>query len=158
MRTKIRFFSETGIELLYFEVLLADAKAKGYTEPDPAADLSGTDVARKLLILARKAGIPLEKVLVEPFPTGETLEKAYQEASGAGKRLRYLAVLQPGGGVWKACASLQAVGPENPLYHLRGTDNCAIFTTEDYPAGLVIQGAGAGARQTAGGVLMDIIA
>ena len=113
-------------------MLLADAKAKGYTEPDPAADLSGTDVARKLLILARKAGIPLEKVLVEPFPTGETLEKAYQEASGAGKRLRYLAVLQPGGGVWKACASLQAVGPENPLYHLRGTDNCAIFTTEDY--------------------------
>lgn len=79
-------------------MLLADAKAKGYTEPDPAADLSGTDVARKLLIL------------------------------------RYLAVLQPGGGVWKACASLQAVGPENPLYHLRGTDNCAIFTTEDYPA------------------------
>lgn len=48
-------------------MLLADAKAKGYTEPDPAADLSGTDVARKLLILARKAGIPLEKVLVEPF-------------------------------------------------------------------------------------------
>ena len=92
-------------------MLLADAKAKGYTEPDPAADLSGTDVARKLLILARKA-----------------------------------------------CASLLAVGPENSLYHLRGTDNCAIFTTEDYPAGLVIQGAGAGARQTAGGVLMDIIA
>ncbi|MBR1500350.1 MAG: hypothetical protein IJ823_07740 [Bacteroidales bacterium] len=86
------------------------------------------------------------------------MEKAYQEASGAGKRLRYLAVLQPGGGVWKACASLQAVGPENPLYHLRGTENCAIFTPEDYPAGLVIQGAGAGARQTAGGVLMDIIA
>ena len=141
-----------------FEALLADAKAKGYTEPDPATDLEGTDVARKLLIVARKAGIPLETVTVQPFPTGEALEKAYRAASEAGKRLRYLAVLEPVGGMWKASASLQAVGPENPLYHLQGTDNCANFTTEDYPTGLVIQGAGAGARQTAGGVLMDIIA
>ena len=142
-----------------FDSLLSDARAKGYTEPDPATDLSGTDVARKLLIIARKAGIPLreEDVRTEPFPDGTELEEFYRHARSEGKSLRYLAVLEQAGDCWTARASLQAVGPESPLYHLHGTDNCAVFTTADYPAGLVIRGAGAGARQTAGGVLFDII-
>lgn len=141
-----------------FDALLADAHDKGYTEPDPSIDLSGVDVKRKLLILARKAGIALEEdqVDVTPFPVGEALVKAYTEAKG--KRLRYLATLSPqADGSWKASAKLEAVGPESPLYPLHGTDNCAIFTTSDYLQGLVIQGAGAGERQTAGGVLLDII-
>ena len=140
-----------------FEALVADAKAKGFTEPDPAADLSGADVARKLLIIARKTGIPLEQVNLLPFPGGEELEQAYKKASSEGKKLKYLAVLEQEDSLWKASASLQSVGPESPLYNLHGADNCIIFTTLDYHAGLVIQGAGAGARQTAGGVLHDII-
>ena len=50
------------------------------------------------------------------------------------------------------------MGPDSPLYWLRGTDNAAVITTEDYPSPLLIQGAGAGARQTAGGLLGDILA
>ena len=148
-------FTGTG-----FEALLEEARAKGYTEPDPRADLSGADVKRKLIIIARKAGIPLEEddVEVTPFPGGGSLDNAYAESHRNGLKLKYLATLSPKeDGTWKAAASLKAVGPESPLYQLQGTDNCAVFTTADYPQGLVIQGAGAGARQTAGGVLFDLI-
>ena len=143
-----------------FEALVEEARQKGYTEPNPALDLSGEDVRRKLVILAREAGIPLEgsEVDLEPFPSGKVLEQAYADATAAGKRLRYVARLTRDAATgWKASARLEAVGPESPLFGLSGTVNCCAITSADYPSPLVIQGGGAGARQTAGGVLNDIL-
>ena len=143
-----------------FEALVEEARQKGYTEPNPALDLSGEDVRRKLVILSREAGIQLEgsQVDLEPFPAGEVLEKAYADATAAGKRLRYVARLyREGTSGWKASARLEAVGPDSPLFGLSGTVNCCAITSADYPSPLVIQGGGAGARQTAGGVLNDIL-
>ena len=139
-----------------FTALVEEARRKGYTEPDPSVDLSGRDVLRKTLIMARVAGIPLEENQVESaaFPDEGTLEKAYAAAASAGKKLRYVARLT-GQGV--AEIGLQAVGPESPLYALSGTDNCAVIKTADYPSPLVIRGAGAGPRQTAAGLLSDIL-
>ena len=143
-----------------FEALVEEARQKGYTEPNPALDLSGEDVRRKLVILAREAGIPLEgsEVDLEPFPSGKVLEQAYTDATAAGRRLRYVARLTRDAATgWKASARLEAVGPESPLFGLSGTVNCCAITSADYPSPLVIQGGGAGARQTAGGVLNDIL-
>jgi aspartokinase/homoserine dehydrogenase 1 len=113
-------------------------------------------VLRKTLILARVAGLPLEEkdVAIKPFPKEKELEAAYAEASASGRKLRYVARLT---GEGKATVGLLAVGPESPLYSLTGTDNCAVITTGDYPSPLVIRGAGAGPRQTAAGVLQDIL-
>ena len=143
-----------------FEALVEEARQKGYTEPNPALDLSGEDVRRKLVILSREAGIPLEgsQVDLEPFPAGEVLEKAYADATAAGKRLRYVARLyREDGNGWKASARLEAVGADSPLFGLSGTVNCCAITSADYPSPLIVQGGGAGARQTAGGVLNDIL-
>ena len=143
-----------------FEALVEEARQKGYTEPNPALDLSGEDVRRKLVILSREAGIPLEgsQVDLDPFPAGEVLEKAYADATAAGKRLRYVARLyREDGNGWKASARLEAVGPDSPLFGLSGTVNCCAITSADYPSPLIVQGGGAGARQTAGGVLNDIL-
>ena len=99
------------------------AKEAGYSEPDPRLDLSGRDVLRKLLILSREAGAPIDEADVHIDPV----------------------------------LGLQAVGPDRPLYSLCGTDNAALIKTEFYPSPLVIQGAGAGAYQTASGTLNDIL-
>lgn len=153
------------------------AQQAGYTEPDPRLDLSGRDVLRKLLILAREAGVPLDEadVQITPILGPEyfsarqealygLLEKdeqkfaaAYREAEGRGLRQRFVARLESTADGWKASMGVQEVSPGHPLYNLGGTDNCAIVTTELYPSPLVIQGAGAGARQTASGVLNDIL-
>jgi len=153
-----------------FAALVEDARLKGYTEPDPNIDLSGRDVLRKTLIFSRVAGVPLEEsdVALSPFPGESELEAAYAEAVAKGFRLRYVASLRrnaPDGeqvdsgrpGTWQAVIALQAVGPDSPLYTLTGTDNCAVITTADYPSPQVIRGAGAGPRQTAGGLLQDIL-
>ena len=180
-----------------FAALVEDARQKGYTEPDPAIDLSGRDVLRKTLILVRVAGLPLEEadIRLEAFPAEADLAAAYAAASAAGRRLRYVASLRPaisprpagsprsatsprpagstdaadllcdaasasGRGVvprLQISIGLQAVDPDSPLYSLAGTDNCAVITTADYPSPLVIRGAGAGPRQTAGGLLQDIL-
>lgn len=139
-----------------FAALVEEARRKGYTEPDPSVDLSGRDVLRKTLILARVAGFPLEEkdVRMTPFPAESDLAAAYAEAAGKGLRLRYVARLDGRG---HAAVGLQAVGPDSPLYTLAGTDNCAVITTADYPSPQVIRGAGAGPRQTAAGVLQDIL-
>ena len=140
-----------------FAALVEEARQKGYTEPDPSIDLSGRDVLRKTLILARVAGFPLEEkdVLLTPFPAEAGLAAAYAEANAQGRRLRYVARLD---GQGHATVGLQAAGPDSPLYTLTGTDNCAVITTADYPSPQVIRGAGAGPRQTAAGVLHDILA
>jgi len=134
--------------------LVEDARIKGYTEPDPAIDLSGRDVLRKILILSRQAGIPLEEsqVSLEPIPTN--IQERYEAAAAKGLKLRYVASVDAQG---NATVGLQEVGPESPLYSLKGTDNAVLITTGDYPSPMLIQGAGAGTRQTAGGLLNDIL-
>ena len=148
-----------------FAALVEQARVAGYTEPDPRIDLSGRDVLRKLLIIARQAGIPLEEADVEqtalPDPANEAAyAKLYENAAKQWGKLRYVASLvadasAPKG--WRASIGLKVVDPESPLYALHGTDNCVLFHTRDYTSPLVIQGAGAGTKQTAGGLLNDIL-
>ena len=137
-----------------WDALVEQARIKGYTEPDPNIDLSGKDVLRKILILSRQAGIPLEEsqVTLEPIPAD--IATRYAAASAAGRKLRYVASVDAAG---HAVVGLQEVGPESPLFGLRGTDNAILITTGDYPSPMLIQGAGAGTRQTAGGLLNDVL-
>jgi aspartokinase/homoserine dehydrogenase 1 len=137
-----------------FEELVEDARVKGYTEPDPNIDLSGKDVLRKILILSRQTGIPLEEsqVTLEPIPAD--IADRYAAAAAKGLKLRYVASVDAEG---HATVGLQEVGPDSPLYALKGTDNAILITTGDYPSPMLIQGAGAGTRQTAGGLLNDIM-
>lgn len=163
-----------------FAEVVRRAQEAGYTEPDPRLDLSGRDVLRKLLILSREAGVGADEkdVEIEPILGPEffgvrqdafyrLLEEnepvfaaRYQEAASRGLRQRYIASLvkDPAAPLgYRAGMSLENVAEGHPLYNLCGTDNAAIITTDFYPSPLVIQGAGAGARQTASGVLNDIL-
>ena len=159
-----------------FSTLLREACALGYTEPDPRADLSGEDVARKLLILARTAGYPLERaeVGVENL-VSEALRGIPREAfldrlgeldaavaarfSAAAMRdrvLRYLARFDADG---RAKVGLVEVPRDHPAAHLQGADNLFAFGTARYAQRpLVIQGAGAGPEVTAQALLGDILA
>lgn len=153
------------------------AKEAGYSEPDPRLDLSGRDVLRKLLIISREAGVPVEEadVCIDPVlgpdffkgKVAEFFEKlalneeqfaaSYREAASKGLRQRFIATLEKTDSGYKASMALKSVGPEHPLYNLCGTNNSAIITTAFYPSPLVVQGAGAGSYQTASGVLNDIL-
>jgi aspartokinase/homoserine dehydrogenase 1 len=162
-------------------VAVADARERGYTEPHPRDDLSGLDVARKGLILARELGLnlSLEDVHVEPFVPRELLGEddvtaffralATLDASmsaridrlrAEGKVLRYLARIDPSAA---GKGPVVKVGPipieqEHAATRLRGSEAFVAFTTErysDYP--LVVQGAGAGGAVTAAGVLADVL-
>ncbi len=137
-----------------WDALVEDARVKGYTEPDPQVDLSGKDVLRKILILSRQAGLPLEEAQVTLAPIPADIKQRYKKAAASGKKLRYVASVDAEG---HAVVGLQEVGPDSPLYSLRGTDNAILITTGDYPSPMLIQGAGAGTRQTAGGLLNDIM-
>ncbi|GAB3163712.1 bifunctional aspartate kinase/homoserine dehydrogenase I [Telluribacter humicola] len=158
-----------------FVDVVRDAKAKGYTEPDPRDDLSGTDVARKILILSREVGVPLEpedvsvaQLLpdnclkapsVEAFfaeleASNEYFEGLLASAQAKGEVLRYIATLEDG----EAKVELRTVGPQHPFYTLSGSDNIVSFTTERYKdRPLVVKGPGAGAEVTASGVFADIM-
>lgn len=158
-----------------FADVVRTAKEEGYTEPDPRLDLSGSDVMRKILILARESGFTLEYEEVEnhPFVPEECMQKAdindfleslskeeghfkrlYEEAEANGKKLRYIASYRDG----KAQAGLEHVGPEHPFYQLAGKDNIVLFYTDRYrEQPLVIKGAGAGADVTASGIFADIM-
>jgi homoserine dehydrogenase len=154
---------------------LRAAHALGYTEPDPRDDLSGADVARKALILARTCGLAWEPdtVVAEPwFPAelatvsreeflarAEELDAPFAarvaEARASGGALRYVATLSAEG----ASVGLRILPAEHPLATLRGPDNLFSFTTARYTAQpLVVRGPGAGLAVTAAGVLADIIA
>lgn len=174
------FSNYAGGEGGTFAEVVKRAQDAGYTEPDPRLDLSGRDVLRKLIILSREAGVPLDEKDVEISPIlgpeffegkvpafykmleeNEALFAArYHEAADKGLRQRFIASLvkdetSPLG--YKARIGPEAVDASHPLYGLCGTDNSAIIKTDFYPSPLVIQGAGAGAYQTASGVLNDIL-
>jgi aspartokinase/homoserine dehydrogenase 1 len=158
-----------------FSALLREARAFGYTEPDPRADLSGADVARKLVILARAAGRTLDVGAVEVddlvpawlrridaatfIDNAEALDAGIEarrvEAASRGRVLRHLASLDADG---RARVGLVAVDAGHPAARVSGTDNLFALTTERYRARpLVIQGPGAGAEVTAQALLGDLL-
>lgn len=159
-----------------FSALLREARAFGYTEPDPRVDLGGADVARKLLILARTAGHPIDTTDVEVeslVPTGlrevatdeflarveeldAVLEQRRADAAQRGQLLRFLARLDEHG---HARVGLTEVASTHPAARLAGTDNLFALTTQRYRTQpLVIQGPGAGPEVTAQALLGDVLA
>jgi bifunctional aspartokinase / homoserine dehydrogenase 1 len=158
-----------------FAALVAEARSAGYTEPDPRDDLSGTDVARKLVILAREMGleIGLEDIEVESLCPDELNDRSVDDfmaaladfdghmaeriaqASAAGQVLRYVASLDEKG---HAAVRLQSLPGNHPFAHLALTDNVVAFTTERYRDNpLIVQGPGAGPEVTAAGVFADLL-
>ena len=158
-----------------FSELVREAHALGYTEPDPRDDLSGTDVARKLVILAREAGMPLslgdvdvqslvperlrdadrEGFMASLHELDAPMLSAYDAARDRGCVLRYVARLQQDG---KARVALLELPDDHAFAHLRLTDNCVQFTTRRYRDNpLIVQGPGAGPEVTAAGVFSDLL-
>ena len=158
-----------------FSALVREAKAKGYTEPDPRDDLNAMDAARKVLILARECGLSIEfkNVKIEPIlpeacfkakdietffkeleRSDADFEKRRAEAAKTGKMLRYIAMIEEG----KAKISLRAEADGSPFRSLVDSDNIVVITTERYSKlPMVIKGPGAGAQVTAGGIFADIV-
>jgi aspartokinase/homoserine dehydrogenase 1 len=158
-----------------FSTLVRKAKEMGYTEPDPRDDLSGMDVGRKTVILAREMGyevevqdIPIQSLVpagmdslsIEAFMQNlevldPHIEQAYRDAERKGEKLRYVGIVDEKG----ACsASLASFGSDHPFAQARGTDNVICFTTDRYlNQPLVIKGPGAGREVTAGGVFSDML-
>jgi aspartokinase/homoserine dehydrogenase 1 len=158
-----------------FSQIVEEARKRGLSEPDPRDDLSGLDVARKLLILARECGeslepedIALENILPEPCRKAVSVEDFFKalrehdalfarkrdEALERGEVLRYIACLENG----KASVALHSVGTDHPFHALSGSDNMIVITTERYhERPLVIKGPGAGAQVTAAGIFADIL-
>jgi aspartokinase/homoserine dehydrogenase 1 len=159
-----------------FVDVVKEAKAKGYTEPDPRDDLSGQDVARKILILSREAGLKLEPEdvinsnllndaclnapSVEAFfeeleKDNDRFEKLLKDAEENDEVLRFVASLDSEN---NASIGLKTVGRLHPFFNLAGSENIISFTTERYKYNpLVVKGPGAGAEVTASGVFADIM-
>jgi aspartokinase/homoserine dehydrogenase 1 len=157
-----------------FAEVVRQAQEEGYTEPDPRLDLGGTDVMRKIMILAREAGERIEmddisnKSFMPPSCMQGDVENFYKEmekeeahfkklftkANEEGNKLKFVASYNEG----KASVGLQPIDPRHDLYHLYGKDNVVLFYTDRYKEQpLVVKGAGAGADVTASGVFADVI-
>jgi len=164
-----------------FADVVQQAQDEGYTEPDPRLDLSGKDVMRKIMILARETGEKIEmddiennsfmpescmKGSVENFYAEmrkheDHFKKLYQDAQKNNCKLKFVASYRNpplGNGGVKASVGLQHISSEQDLYHLYGKDNVVLFFTDRYKEQpLVVKGAGAGAEVTASGVFADIM-
>ncbi len=158
-----------------FHDVVKQAQEEGYTEPDPTIDLSGVDVMRKILILARESGHQLELEAIEndAFLPKESLEtnsnedffaslikhedtfqQRYRSAQENESKLKYVAQFENG----KAKVGLQEIPKGHDFYNLEGSDNIVLFYTQRYPnQPMIIKGAGAGADVTASGIFADII-
>ena len=157
-----------------FSETVKRAKEEGYSEPDPRIDLSGTDVVRKIVILAREAGYRVEQEDVEKhlfvpdhFFTGSLedfwkhlpelnadFEEKRKKLEEEGRRWRFIATMDHG----KVSVALRDMTQDSPFYNLEGSSNIVLLTTErykEYP--MLIQGYGAGASVTAAGVFANII-
>ena len=158
-----------------FSELVAEARRQGFTEPDPRDDLSGVDVARKVVILAREMGVridladvALEGLVPEELREGSvddflrrlpehdaTLTRWWEEAHARGERLRFVGVVEQGG---QASVRLRGYPAQHPFARLHLTDNIVQFQTRRYtPNPLIVQGPGAGPEVTAAGVFADLL-
>lgn len=161
-----------------FSEVVRQAQDEGYTEPDPRLDLSGTDVMRKIMILAREAGEQLEmeqitcngflpescmKGSVEDFYAEMARQEThfrslYDAAVKENCKLKFVASFEKTGTSSKASVGLKHIAPQSDFYHLYGKDNLVLFYTDRYKEQpMVIKGAGAGADVTASGVFADIL-
>ena len=163
-----------------FASLVKAAQEAGLTEPDPRLDLGGRDALRKLLILAREAGVQLEEkdVVIEPmipaslfgvpldaFYKGlEELEPVFAQAQrnalAVGRRRRFVAFLEKDAAAplgYRAGIRVAEVPETHPAYYLRGTENAILIRSAFHPTPIVIQGPGEGARQAAASLLNDIL-
>jgi bifunctional aspartokinase / homoserine dehydrogenase 1 len=158
-----------------FAEIVKQAQTEGYTEPNPLIDLSGLDVRRKILILARESGYSLEmdevssvsflpqsctdapsveKLYEEMYHHETHFKKLYDQANVKGNKLKVVASFQN----QKAQVGLEEISPESPFFHLEGKDNIVSILSERYPLQpMVIKGAGAGAMVTASGVFSDLM-
>ncbi len=158
-----------------FHDVVKEAGVQGFTEPDPKIDLSGIDVARKILILIRESGYKMEidEITNESFMPADCLnttsneaffeslqthaahfETIYKEALSKESRLKYVAQFENG----KANVGLRFIPKDHPFYNLEGKDNIVLFFTDRYvDQPLLIKGAGAGAAVTASGIFADVI-
>ncbi len=158
-----------------FSEIVRQAKESGYTEPDPRDDLSGMDVARKLVILARELGLrtevgdfPVENLVPEALRDGsvdeflaalsdydDDIKKMYDDAQAAGKELRYIGRLEANGNV---SVGLESIDANHAFGNINLTDNIVQFETARYSANpLYVQGPGAGPEVTAGGVFSELL-